>query len=281
MEHTEGRFPGVGGLELYYQCWRPESRPRAVVALVHGVGEHSGRYFNLVGPLVDAGYAVYGYDHRGHGLSPGTRVHINSWSEYRDDLVTFLALIAEEEPGCPIVVYGHSMGSLVVLDYLALKPEGLAGAIISGVAIQPVGVGSPLVVTMAKILSGITPRLSVDLGIDAGSLTADPEAIEIHRADPLLTGRATVRWGAESLKTVERVKASMHQVELPLLVIHGEVDPLNHVDGARALFETASHPDKTLLICPDAHHEPHNDFGHEHLVASTREWLDHLADASD
>jgi len=274
MEHVEGHFPGVGDLELYYQAWLPEAEPRGVVALVHGVGEHSGRYFNVVGPLVEAGYAVYGYDHRGHGKSPGPRVHIHSWSEYRDDLVTFLALIAEEQPGRPVVLYAHSMGSLVALDYLMQQPDGLAGAIISGTATEPVGVGSPAIAKTAKVLSRITPRLSVSLKIDPSSLTGDPEALEIYHADPLLTGRATVRWGAESLDTVDRVKAGMHQVDLPLLILHGAEDPLNHPDGSRALHAAAAHPDKTLRLYPGAHHEPHNDFGHEQLAADVMEWLD-------
>jgi len=240
------------------------------------VGEHSGRYMNVVGPLVDAGYAVYAYDHRGHGKSPGPRVHIDSWSEYRDDLTTCLGLIAETLPGCPVVIYGHSMGSLVVLDYLLERPDGLVGAIISGIAIQPVGVGSPVTIAAAKVLSGVVPRMSVSLKIDASALTRDPEAMQRFRSDPMLTDRATVRWGAESLKTVERINNGLDRVALPLLVVHGEADPLNSVDGARALQEAASHPDKTLRIYSEARHEPHNDLCHEELAADVIAWLDRV-----
>jgi len=281
MQHAEGRFPGVGELDLYYQSWLPESAPRAVVALVHGVGEHSGRYMNVVGPLVDAGYAVYGYDHRGHGKSPGPRVHISSWSQYRDDLTTYLGVIAEEMPSLPVVIYGHSMGSLVVLDYLLEQPDGLAGAIISGIAIEPVGVGSPATIVAAKVLSGVVPRLSVSLKIDASALTRDPEAMERFRSDPMLTDRATVRWGAESLKTVERVKGGLDRVDVPLLVLHGEADPLNSVSGAHALHETAMHPDKTLCVYPEARHEPHNDLCHAELASDVISWLDRVAAGSD
>jgi alpha-beta hydrolase superfamily lysophospholipase len=280
MQHAEGRFVGAGGLELYWQCWRPGSEPalvpRAVVALVHGVGEHSGRYMNLVRPLVDDGYAVYGYDQRGHGRSPGPRVYVDRWADYREDLGAFLDMVARQAPGSPIVVYGHSMGSLVVLDYLLEHPKGLTGAIVSGVALQPAGVGRPYQVIMARVLSRVTPRLTVDLGIDAGSLTRDPQALEAARADPMLTSRATVRWGAESLATVRRVNEGMANIDLPLLVLHGGADPLNHPGGARALFETVSSPDKTLRIYPSVHHEPHNDLGHEQVASDVKEWLAHL-----
>jgi alpha-beta hydrolase superfamily lysophospholipase len=280
MQHAEGRFAGARALALYWQYWRadcrPASTPRAVVALVHGVGEHSGRYLNLVRPLVDDGYVVYAYDQRGHGRSPGPRVYVDRWADYREDLGAFLGLVARQAPGLPIVIYGHSMGSLVVLDYLLGHPEGLAGAIVSGVALQPAGVGKPYQVVLARVLSRVTPRLTVDLGIDGGSLTRDPQALEAARADPMLTSRATVRWGAESLATVRRVTEGMAAIDLPLLVLHGGADPLNRPAGAQALFETASSPDKTLRIYPGVRHEPHNDLGHEQVAGDVKEWLAHL-----
>lgn len=278
MQHVESGLVGVGDLALYAQTWKPDAEPRAVVALVHGVGEHSGRYMNVVGPLVEDGYAVYSFDQRGHGRSAGTRVHINRWAEYRDDLATFLASVAEQEPGRPVVIYGHSMGSLVVLDYLLQNPSGLAGAIISGVALQPAGVGSPAMIAMARVLTHVTPKLSVSLGIEAEALTRDPEALAAYHADELVTGRATVRWGTESLDTVERIKSGMAGIRLPVLVVHGGDDRLNMVAGAHALVDALCLEDKTLRVYPGVYHEPHNDLGHEQLAADVTSWLGHLVD---
>lgn len=276
--HSVGHFAGVGGLELFWQRWRPEGEPRAAIALVHGVGEHSGRYGNLADPLVSAGYAIYGYDQRGHGRSPGPRVHIERWADYRDDLQAFLDLVAAHEPGRPLVLYGHSMGSLVVLDYLMEHPGGLAGAIVSGVALQPAGVGKPYQRVMVRVLSYVAPRLSVDLKIDPDHLTRDPAALAAGRSDPHLTSRATVRWGAESLATVERITAGMAAIDLPLLVLHGEADPLNRPAGAQALVDTARSTDATLRVYPGVRHEPHNDLGHERVAADVIDWLSHLTD---
>jgi alpha-beta hydrolase superfamily lysophospholipase len=278
MQHEEGRFAGADGLELYHQRWRPGAEPLASVALVHGVGEHSGRYENLVGPLVDAGYDVYAYDQRGHGRSPGPRVHIDRWAEYRDDLGAFLHLVGEQAPGRPLVVYGHSMGSLVVLDYLlewprSERPDGFRGAIVSGVALEPAGVGSPLLVSIARVLSGVRPRQSLKLGVDAAALSRDPEVVAAYRADPLVTSRATVRWGTESLDTVRRIKAGMSRIDVPLLVLHGEADRLNLVSGARTLAASLPAPSVTLRTYPGVYHEPHNDLGHEQVVADVRAWL--------
>lgn len=277
MQHVESSFTGVGDLELYTQSWLPDRSPRAVIALVHGVGEHCGRYMNVVEPLVEAGYAVYSFDQRGHGASAGRRVHVDRWTEYRDDLATFLGIVSAKEPGCPVILYGHSMGSLVVLDYLLQKPTGLAGAIISGVALQPAGVGSPAMIAIARVLTHVTPTLAINLGIDAESLTRDPDALAAYDADPLVTGKATVRWGTESLDTVERIKAGMAGIDLPILVVHGEDDQLNLVAGARALYEALPGADKTIRVYPGVLHEPHNDMDHKQLAADITAWLDHLA----
>lgn len=280
MRRSESRFAGAGGLELYCRSWRPEEDPRAVVVLVHGVGEHGGRYVNVVGRLVDEGYAVYGYDQRGHGASPGPRVHIDRWSEYREDLRACLDSVAEQVPRRPLVVYGHSMGALVVLDYLLQRPRGVEGAIVSGVPIEPAGVGRPHLVALARALSGVLPRISVDLGLDPGALSRDPAVVDAYRADPLVTSRATLRWGTESLGAVRRIKAGMAGIEVPLLVLHGEADRLNLVEGARALFEGVPHPVKELRIYPGVHHEPHNDLGHEQVADDVAQWLDRLTGGS-
>ena len=273
MHYSEGSFLGAGDMELYYQRWLPDSDPRAVVALVHGVCEHSGRYMNVVDRLVEDSYAVYGYDQRGHGASPGPRVHIDCWAEYREDLGSYLATVAEQVPDRPVVAYGHSLGSLVVLDYLMHEPRGLAGAIISGAALEPAGVSTPYLVAVARMLSGVAPRFSVDLKLDADALSRDPEVVDSYRADPLVTSCATVRWGTESLDTLKRVKEGMGRIEIPLLVLHGEDDPLNLSGGARTLFESVSHPGKRLHIYPGVRHEPHNDFGHEQVAADVAAWL--------
>jgi predicted alpha/beta-fold hydrolase len=118
MPHQEGRFSGAGSQGLHYQCWEPEARPRAIVAVVHGFGEHGGRYGNVVRHLVPHGYAVYAFDHRGHGRSPGQRGHINAWSEFRGDVREFLSLIRQEQSKRPMFLLGHSLGGLIAIEYV-------------------------------------------------------------------------------------------------------------------------------------------------------------------
>lgn len=274
IEHKEGTFQGVNDLELFYQYWRPVAEPRAVVALVHGVTEHCGRYLNVVDLLTTGCYLVYAFDQRGHGRSPGQRVHIDHWREYRGDLKAFLELIGKQAPGKPIFLYGHSMGALVVLDYLVHDSSGLKGAIISGAPIEPEGVGNPFLIALARALSGIWPRFSLDPGLDPTAISRDPQAVEAYLTDPLCTHKVTVRWGTESLEAVARVKERAAEIDLPILLIHGEDDRLNLAEGSRFLYEQIAHPDKTLQVYPGGYHDLHNDLDHEKVLADVKSWLD-------
>ncbi len=273
MKHRDGIFRGAGGLELNYQVWRPDREIRAVLAIVHGHGEHGGRYENVVSALVPLGYVVYGFDHRGHGRSRGQRGHINSWEEYREDVGHFLQLIGDDEPDRAIFLMGHSMGALVVLDYLMHYSDGMRGAIISGAPIEPVGVAKPYLVYISRALSMLFPRFPFRLSLDISALSRDTTVVKAYAADPLVHGRFTARWGTESLAAVKRVKAGAAALNIPILMIHGRADRLNAPEGIEPFFEKIPIADKSLRIYPDMYHELHNDIGHERVTADLAEWL--------
>ena len=131
MKHAEANFTGAVGTNLYYQSWKPEGKISCVLAIVHGFGEHSGRYMNIINKLVPSGYAVYAFDHRGHGRSDGKRGVITSWDEFRQDLHLFLNLVRDHEIDIPVILMGHSMGGLIVLNYLLKNPKERINAVIA------------------------------------------------------------------------------------------------------------------------------------------------------
>lgn len=273
VKQSHDTFRGAGALELSYQSWCPEREARAILAIVHGHGEHTGRYGNLVHALAPRDIAVYGFDQRGHGRSRGQRGHIGSWSEYREDVRLFLRLIAHEEPERPIFLMGHSMGALVVLDYLMHYPDGLRGAIVSGAPIEPIGVAKPYLVYISRALSRIAPRFPLRLALDVSALSRDDAVVKAYVADPLVHGRFTARWGTESLDAVKRIKDGAAAVKIPILVIHGGADRLNASEGVGRFFEGIAAADKSLRIYPDMFHELHNDIGHEAATTDVAEWL--------
>jgi alpha-beta hydrolase superfamily lysophospholipase len=273
MTHTEDTFEGLGGLRMFAQCWRPEGPPRAVLAIVHGFGEHSDRYQNLVKHLVSRGYAVHGFDLRGHGRSPGQRGHVDSWADYREDLRAFLAHVAKREPGQPVFLLAHSLGTIIALDYVLRNPGGLNGVILSGIAVDPVGAATPLLVATARLLSRLWPRFPMNLKLDKTALSRIPEVVSAYIADPLVHGKASARFGAETLDAIEWVKAHATELQLPLLAVHGEMDRINSAAGARRIFEAARHPQKQLFLLPGGHHEPHNDREQEQVFQVIEEYL--------
>jgi alpha-beta hydrolase superfamily lysophospholipase len=273
MEHYEGRFTGSDGLTLYYQCWRPAVPAKAAVLVAHGFGEHSGRYASLVEHLVPRGFAVYAFDQRGHGRSPGQRGHLERWTEHQMDFALFRQTVESLEPGLPLFAYGHSMGSLVVLDYLIHFPSHLRGAIVSGALIEPGKTARPLLIIIARLLSRYWPQFSLRLGLDTKALSRDSAVVQAYTTDPLVHGQASARWGTEVLKTIESVKAKAKIIATPLLILHGEADAINRVEGADWLFKEVAHTDKELRIYPGGFHEPHNDLDKARVLQDVEEWL--------
>ena len=131
MRHEDGFFQGIRGARIYRQCWLPDGEPRAVLLIVHGLGEHSGRYANVVNHLVPRGYALYGLDHVGHGKSEGTREYVERFEDYTDTLDMYRGMVRQAQPDKPLFLYGHSLGGLISAFYLLDHQAGLAGAVLS------------------------------------------------------------------------------------------------------------------------------------------------------
>jgi alpha-beta hydrolase superfamily lysophospholipase len=282
MNHTTGLFRSKGLVELFYQLWQPVGEAKAVVIICHGVGEHSGRYMNLVKPLNKHSYIVCGYDHLGCGKSTGKRGHIESWDDYHSGLRSCLQFVQTSLPQIPVFLYGHSMGALIALDFIQRSPQGLQGVILSGSPIEPAGVGTPAKELIAKLLSRVWPTYSIDLGLNPASLSRDSQVVKAYREDPLVQRNVTVRWGAEAMSIQSHTAQRPDLIQLPVLFIHGSDDPLNLLSGVRKFFKDISYPDKQLQVYQGSLHEPHNDLEHDQVAQDLINWLDgHLFKRSD
>lgn len=274
MDLIEDTFKGFGGVLLHSRSWHARGEARAIFVVGHGFGEHIGRYDHLARFLNSQGVSVHGFDYRGHGRSPGQRGHIYSWVEYREDLRAFLDRIFSLESGKPVFLYGHSMGSLVVLDYVIEYPDELKGLIVSGSALLPAGVASPFKVALARMLSRVKPDFKLDLALDPESLSRDTAVVRAYRKDPFVHGYGSARWGTEALKAIERIKSRIAETELPVLFIHGGSDRLNLPEGSTWLYEHVSSSDKTIQIYPNSYHEPHNDLDREEVFRDLVAWIE-------
>lgn len=273
MRHKEGEFAASCGTRLFWQSWTPTDQPLCVLILIHGFGEHSGRYPYLVERLCAAGFAVFSFDLRGHGKSDGRRGHINSMADYRDDVAAFMKLVKSEFPDPPKFIFGHSMGSLVVLDFVLRQPEGLSGTIISGCGLEPAGVATPAVVFLARALSVIWPVFTLKLPVDADALTRDTTEVEAYNSDPLVHNTGTTRWANELLNTINWIKEHPQDLQLPILMVHGEADQVNLPSGSQNFISAVVVHDKKLLLYPGGFHELHNDLDKEKLTTDLTNWL--------
>jgi alpha-beta hydrolase superfamily lysophospholipase len=273
MEHQQGTFQGYGGTELFYQCWRPLNTAKAALVFVHGAGDHSGRFGNLVTSLVDHSFAAFGFDLRGFGRSPGIKGHINAWSEYREDTHAFLQFAQTQVLGVPLFLMGYSLGAAIVLDYILQSPSSQRGAILSGTPIEPAGVATPLQIALARLLSHVWPAFAIQLTNDIHGVSRDEAVLKALEQDPLHHSWVTARWGTESLGAMERVRTHAKDICLPVLFLHGSDDPFNLVNGTQGYFDQITYPDKTLKIYPGSRHETHNDLDHEKVAEDIIKWM--------
>ncbi len=277
MKHKEGKFTGANGLQLFYERWWPEIDPVAVVAIVHGFGEHGARYTYLVNHLVSRGYAVYAFDHRGHGRSPGARGYISQWSEYRDDVAAYLKLIGEQTPGQPVFLFGQSLGGLIAAEYALHYPAGLKGLILSAPLLAQANI-SPVLIFLSRILSVIYPSFSLDTKLDVNTISRDPAEVKRYADDPLVHSTGTARLGTEVTKTMAWVQAHAAELQPPLLLYYGTNDQLVPLAGSRRFFDALTLTDKERIEYPGGHHESHNDTHRAQVFADVERWLEkHLA----
>jgi acylglycerol lipase len=257
---------------LFRRAWLPES-PWAVVLLVHGYAEHSGRYEELAAWLAERGIAVHAYDQRGHGRSDGVRCHVDAFDDYLDDLDRVLAVVRDAHRDLPCALVGHSMGGLVTCAYLADRRPPIQAAVTSG-ALLMLGPGvSRARITAARLLRSVLPRFALGSGLDLDGLSRDPEVVKRYALDPLIVRTMTASLGAEILTTVPRVAARAVEVQVPMLVLHGEADPLCPCEGSRAFHGGLRVPGSAFKSYPGLRHEIFNEPERETVYRDLYAWL--------
>jgi alpha-beta hydrolase superfamily lysophospholipase len=274
MKHQEGFFKGVRDGNIYFQSWLPEGEPRAVLLIVHGLAEHSGRYTNVVNHFVPLGYAVYGIDHFGHGKSDGNRVYVERFDDYTNTLKVYFNMIHDWQSGKPIFLVGHSMGGLISAVYLLDHQAELAGAVLSGPAVKVPGNITPATLLVGKMLSALIPRLGL-LGLDVNGVSRDPVVVQAYVSDPLVhTGKITARLAAEMLKAMRYVSGQAARITLPVLIVQGSADKLVDPAGARMLYDAVSSADKEIKIYDGFYHEVFNEPEHDKVLRDVDIWLE-------
>jgi len=277
MEHDEDQFEGVGGLRLYYQRWRPHESARAVIVMLHGDFAQSGWYMNLPTHEVPRGYAVYAFDRRGWGRSPGQRGYIHAWSDYLDDLGVFLQVVRVAEPDHPLFLMGHTGSAVIVLEYALQHPDGLKGVFcvspVLELAVLPAGLWM-----LAQFLSRLAPRLTLDVKRRADKswdfISHDPHFNQLTREDPLRNTKITPRWLTEASAAIQRVNAQAAHFPVPLLLLVGGADRTAPPQASKGFFQRVESSDKELHEYAGAYTNLLSDSVSEAVLSDIDTWLD-------
>lgn len=272
--HVEGRLGGARGVELFWQGRLPPDgiEPTGVLLICHGLGEHSGRYCNVVDAVTPDGWAVYALDLRGHGRSGGRRAHLDSYDDWLADLDTFRRHVVARHPGLPVFLLGHSMGGQIALAYALDHQADLAGLVLSAPALASNAVPKAAVPVLT-LLSKVVPTLR-PAGIDGTKISKDPAVVAAYQADPLVyQGNPTLGLSARLFAQFGVLPERARGLTLPLLLQHGTADVLTEPSGTRQLESTSGSPDQTVRWYEGLWHEIYNEPEREGPLTDLREWL--------
>jgi alpha-beta hydrolase superfamily lysophospholipase len=252
-------------------------RPKALIAITHGTGEHSGRYAALASDLVARRYTVAALDQPGNGEAPGPRGDLTSWIALRDQVVpaTFTATrgLPGQPPDLPTVLLGHSMGGVLALDYALAHPRALLALIVSAPALKTPPV-SALKLGLAKAAKVVAPGTPFDNGVNEKDISRDPEVLEARRTDPLVHHKITPRLYFQFDQARQRVRAEARRLAVPTLVLQGGQDHVVDPTGSLELNVSAPHGMTRLLSYRDAYHELFNDLDRDRVIKDVGNWLD-------
>jgi len=259
------------GQEIYYWGIAPK-RAKGTVVLVHGLGEHSGRYRDFAEFLVSKGWEVRLYDQRGHGKTPGIRSYVEHFQDLVDDLGKVIQT-AREDTGKKPFLLAHSFGGQVAINYLAGHGKEVQGAILSSPNIQLAMKVFWLKRFFGKYLSKVLPSVSIPNDVNPKLISHDPKVVEEYQRDPLVQSRITLRLGDELLENLDKVPAMARQMKLPILIFHGSADGITSVEGSKKFFQNVPSKDKSLKIYPDFFHETLNEIGRKEVYQDVLDWL--------
>lgn len=281
LKYTEFEFRTNDGADLFAREWQPEDiQLRGVIILLHGLGEHSGRYANMALKFTQAGYILSTYDQRGHGNSPGRRGHTPSYEILLDDIDCFRQQTLKRFPDLPAFLYGHSMGGNLVLNYVIRRLPKFSGVIVTGPWLKLTVQLPAFIRAFVRFLSKLWPTFSLSNGLELNALSHDPSVVKAYELDPLVHKKISVRLFTAMDQAGRWAMKNVVQFNLPLLLMHGGGDRITSPE-ASVRFAGCVQKDCTLKIWQDLYHELHNEIEKEEIIAFIINWLELQVSSGD
>ena len=248
MQNSESNTNMNDDVTFYMQGWEPEGKPKAIVCLVHGLGEHTGRYAHVGRAFNEAGYALFGFDLRGHGQTGGPRGHIPSLDVVMHDIHQFVEFQKQNFPNIPIFLYGHSLGGLFALANVIRYPDGIKGLIVTGVALRSPLLDQKAKVFLVKVLGALLPSMTIPTSLDPATISQNPKVVKNYVNDPLVHGKSSLGLGKTTLDAVNLCFSHAKDFSHPLLVMHGKKDTLVYPSGSEDFARLAGETNKDVTL---------------------------------
>jgi lysophospholipase len=269
-------FDGPAG-RLYRRSAQPANRAVARLSIVHGYGDHSGRYAHFMQWMAVRGVACDAVDLRGQGTADGRRGFVRRWDEYLDDLRTFLSVPSPPQlRAIPRFILGHSHGGLVVAaaaEAGLLDSAGIRGVVLTSPFLQSRMELPRMKVILGRLVGLVVPWLPVSTGLHPEWMSSDSQMVEQTRNDPLCARVATPRWYAGQLRAQARVMENAASVRLPLLALAAGADPIAEPAAADRFVQSAGSADKTFRLYPGLLHELLRETGREGIFQDILSWI--------
>lgn len=274
MKQFDDMLKAIQGMpDLFLRIWEPDKAVRAVMLLVHGLGEHSGRYSTDFAKFyTDAGLAILAPDLPGHGLTAGDRGHIAQTAHFLDYIDLLVKEAHRRYPEKPVFIYGHSMGGLITLWYTLDRHPQVAGVIVTSPAI---GVHDPVPApkkALAKLMNRILPAFSMENGLEAAQLSHDKQVVQAYVEDPLVHSRISARLGLMMLSQGDWILEHAPENQNRMLVMIGSQEGI--VSKAAVDEFCKITPNVTYKVWPDLFHEIHNEAEKQDVFSFTKKWMD-------
>ena len=259
-------------LTLVGQTWKTPQKEKAVIVLVHGLGEHCIRYQHLVDFFNNAGISIVSFDLRGHGQSEGLRGHAPSYDVICDDIQAVLDGTRERFPNIPVFFYGHSLGGALVLYFLLKRKPELRGAIITSPALASGTPVPPAKMFAAKVMNRIAPTFSLPNGLDRSGLSRDPEVEIKYSSDPKVHNMISARLGMELIANGQYILDHANEFKLPILLMQGSADRIVNVQKTIELSKKVP-ASTTFKLWEGYYHELHNEPERLDVMKYELSWL--------
>ncbi len=269
----EEKQTSADGLKLLFRYYDPGAGPKAVLCLVHGIGEHSGRYHDWMNRFVQQDYACIMFDQRGHGLSEGKKGHIPSMDMIKSDIDLLLKQSEIRHPGIPVILYGHSLGGSYVLNYAIDRQPEIKALLVTSPWLTLINEVPKPVVAVVRVINKIFPGMLLKSSVDPGGISRNQEVVNEYVNDPLVHKKLSVRLFCEAYNYGRLALKNPDKINIPLLLMHGGADTITDPRSSKQ-FADGNTRFISYKVWPGLYHETHNEFEYMDVFNFIINWLE-------